>query len=91
MFFTKISHDLELKRLERHVKHTQDLGPVLDPNYYIFKVYAFPDDDFSGIYGHKNTNNSECAKNLTGFIIKFSDFPFLFIYRFKTETTLSTM
>ena len=47
MFSTKRYHDLELKRLARYLKNTQYRGLVLDPNYDIFKVDAYPDDDFS--------------------------------------------
>ena len=70
--------------------HTQDRGLVLDPDSDIFKVDAYPDANFSGIYRHKNTDDPACAKIRTGFIIKFSDCPVLWISKFQNETSLST-
>ena len=71
MFCPNISHYLELKRLSRYLKHNQDRGLVLDPNYVIFKVDVYPDASFVVIYGHKNTDDPACAKKFTGFIITF--------------------
>ena len=53
MFCTNKFHELELKRLARYLNHTQERGLVLDPNYDIFKVDAYPDADFAVIYGHE--------------------------------------
>ena len=91
MFCPKISHELTLKRLERYLKHTQDRGIVLDPNYDLFKVDAYPDADFAGMYGHKNPDDLSCAKSCTGFIITFDNFNVLCISRLQTETSLSKM
>ena len=63
---------------------------MLDPNYDICKVDAYPDDDLAGIYGHENCNDTACAKSCTGFIILFADCPVLWISKFQTETDLST-
>ena len=49
MFHPKRFHDLELKELTRYLKHNQDRGLVLNPNYDIFKVYAYPDVKFEGM------------------------------------------
>ena len=91
MFFPKRSHEFELKRLEQYLKHTQYRGLLLDPNSDIFKVDAFPDYDFAGMYGQENTNDPACAKSLTGFNITFYDCSVLFIHKLQTETTLSKM
>ena len=53
MFCSNRSRDLTLKSLAQYLNHTQDDGLVLDPNYDIFKVYAYPDDDFSECMGTK--------------------------------------
>ena len=57
MFCPKISHELGLKRLAQYLKHTQGRGLVLGPNSGIFKVEAYPDAQFVGMYGQKNPNN----------------------------------
>ena len=46
---------------------------MLNPNSDIFKVDAYLDADFAGIYWHKKYNDPVCAKIRTGFIIKFAD------------------
>ena len=91
MFIPKISHALEFNRLARYLKNNQDFGLVLDPNYDTFKVDAYPDPDFAGMYGHKKHYYPACAKIYTGFIIMFADCPILWISKLKTETALSTM
>ena len=91
MFIPKIYHELALKRLTRYLKNTQDHGLVLDTNYDIFKVDAYPDSEFAGMYGHEKHDNLECANSCTGFIIMFSNFPVLCVPKLKTETSLSKM
>ena len=73
------------------MKHTQDRGLVLDKNSYIFKVDAYQDTDFAGMYGNKNTNDPECTKSHTSFIITFDDCPVLWISKLKTENALYKM
>ena len=90
MFCPNISHELAFKRSARYLKHTQDCDLVLDPNSGIFKVDAYPDADFAGLYGHKNTDDPACDKSCTGFIIMFSDYPVLWISKLQTETGLYT-
>ena len=91
MFITKRYHELALNKLAQYLKNTQDRGIVLDPNYDIFKVDAYPNADFSEMNGHKRHDNTECAKSRTGFIIMFADFPVLWISKLKNETTLYKM
>ena len=91
MFSPKIYHELALKRLTRYLKNTQYHGLVLDTNYDIFKVDAYPDVNFSGMCGHERHDDPGCAKSRTGFIITFADCHVLYISKFQTETALSTM
>ena len=88
MFITKRYHDLALKKLALYLKNTQERVLVLDPNYDIFKVDAYPNDYFSVMNGHKRHDDTECAKSRTGFIIMFADFPVLWISKLQNETTL---
>ena len=64
---------------------------MLNPNDDIFKFDAYPDADFAGMYRGENNDDPEYAKIRNGFIITFSNFPVLWISKFKTETTFSTM
>ena len=64
------------------MKHKQDRGLVLDLNSSIFKVDAYPDSDVEGMYGHKNHDDTSCAKCHNIFIIKFADCRILLIYKF---------
>ena len=64
---------------------------MLDPNSDIVKIDAYPDADFSGMQGGKSHDDTAYAKSCTGFIITFPDCPVLWISRFQTENTFSTM
>ena len=90
MFSPNISHEFSLKRLERYLKNTQVCGLVLDNNSYIFKVDAYPDADFTGMYGHEKHNDPACAKSCTGSIITFYDCPVLWVSKLQTATALYT-
>ena len=75
MFIPNRYHELELKRLARYSNNTQDRGLVLDPKSNIFNVDAYPDADFSGMYGIKRHDDPSCSKSRTGLTITFSDCP----------------
>ena len=90
IFRPQVSHELELKRLARYLKHTEDRGLMLDPNSDIFKVDAYPDADFTGMYGHEKHNDPACAKSCTGSIITFYDCPVLWVSTLQTATALYT-
>ena len=91
MFSTKRSHKFELKRLTSYLKHTKDHGLVLNSNYYVCKVDAFPDANFSGMYGYKKPTYPACVKSRTVFIIKVSDCPVLWVSKLQTKNALVTM
>ena len=55
------------------------------------KIDAYPDTDFSGMYGHEEHSDPACAKSRTGFIIAFADFPVFWQSKLQTVTALSTM
>ena len=63
---------------------------VLDPNSDAFKVDAYPDANFAGIYGHKNPSGTAYVNRNTGFIIKFAGCTVLWISKLHTKTALST-
>ena len=70
---------------------TKDCGLVLDPNSDVCKVYAYPDADFSGVYGHEKPTDAACVKSRNAFIIIFADSTFLCISKLHTETALLTI
>jgi hypothetical protein len=54
-------------------------------------VGAFPDVDFSGLYGHEKITDPACAKSRTGFLILVSHCPMVLVSKLQMETALSTM
>jgi hypothetical protein len=54
-------------------------------------IDAYPDADFSGMYGYKKPTDPACAKICTGFVIVFAGVPVVWQSKLKTETPLSTM
>jgi hypothetical protein len=63
----------------------------MNPSTNICKIDAYPDADFSGIYGHEKPVDSLCVKSCSGFVITFADVPILWKSQPQTETALSTM
>ena len=61
MFSPKGYHELEFNIFVHFLKHTKDCGLVLNPSYDVRKVDAYPDSDFSGMYGHKNPTDTTCV------------------------------
>jgi hypothetical protein len=91
MFSPRHLHELALKRLGRYLKQTSDRGMVMNVSKDGYKVDAYPDADFAGMYGHENHTDPACAKSRTGFIITFADCPVYWQLKLQTETALSTM
>ena len=57
----------------------------------VYKIDAYPDANFAGMYGHENHSDPACAKSRTGFIITFADCPVYWQSKLQTETALSRM
>ncbi len=66
MFSPRLSHEKALKRIGRYLKAAQDKGLILNPCAEL-EVDAFPDDDFSGLYGYAKITCPEVVKSRTGF------------------------
>ena len=62
MFNSRLSHEKVLKRIGRYLKATRDKGLITRPSSE-FKVEAFPDADFAGLYGYKNLDDPTCTKS----------------------------
>ena len=50
-----------------------------------------PDADFSGTYVHDKTTYPACVNSCAGFIITFTDCPFLRVSKLQTDNNLLTM
>ncbi|KAL7481239.1 hypothetical protein ACHAW6_006915 [Cyclotella cf. meneghiniana] len=61
MFDPCLSHEKALKQIGRYLKATRDKGLVLNLSDQL-KVNAYPDADFTRLYGHK-----KISKNLYWF------------------------
>jgi hypothetical protein len=91
MFSHKRSHELALKRIGRYLKATRDKGMILNPSKELYKLDAYPDADFCGLFGHEKPTDPTCVKSRTGYVINFADCPVLWQSKLQTETALSTM
>jgi hypothetical protein len=71
MFPPKPSHELALKRIGRYLKNTSSCRMVINPTREL-TIDAYPDADFTGMYGHEKPTDPACAKNCSGFVIVFA-------------------
>ena len=90
MFNPRLSHEKALKRIGRCLKATRDKGLITRPSSE-FKVGAFPDADFTGLYGYEKVDDPTCTKSRIGFLLNVSDCPILWMSKLQRETALSTM
>ncbi len=49
---------------------------VMNPSTDIYKIDAYPDADFAGMYGHEKPMDPSCVKSCSGFVITFADVRF---------------
>ena len=70
--------------LARYLNQTKDIGLVLDPNYDVCKVDAYPDANFVEIYGHEKPADPAYVKSRTNFIFSFEYFPVLWFSKLHT-------
>ncbi|KAL7475134.1 hypothetical protein ACHAW6_001059 [Cyclotella cf. meneghiniana] len=90
MFKLRLVHEVALKRIESYLKVTRDKGLIFYSSE-VLKVDAYPDADFSGLYGYKVVTDPACVKSRTGFLIMVSDCPMVWVSKLQTKTALSTM
>ena len=55
------------------------------------KVECFVDADFAGLYSAENPEDPISVKSRTGYLIKFSGCPLLWVSKLQTEVALSTL
>ena len=90
MLFPKQSHELALKHIEKYLKNTYSCGMVINLTREL-TVDAYPDADFSQMYGNDKPTDPACAKSCSGFMIVFAGVLVLWQSKLQTETALSTM
>ncbi|KAL7475932.1 hypothetical protein ACHAW6_007030 [Cyclotella cf. meneghiniana] len=90
MFSPRLSHEKALKRIGRYLKAAQDKGLILNPCAEL-EVDAFPDDDFSGLYGYAKITCPEVVKSRTGYLITVCDCPVVWVSKLQTKSALSMM
>jgi hypothetical protein len=90
MFCPKHSHELALKCIGRYLKNTSSHGCIINPTREL-SIDAYPDADFTGMYGHELPTDTACAKSRSGFVIVFAGVPVIWKSKLQTETALSTM
>ena len=56
-----------------------------------WKVDAYPDAYFAGLYGHEKPTDPTCTKSRTGLFINISDCPVVCMFKLQRETALLTM
>ncbi|KAL7460298.1 hypothetical protein ACHAXS_001818, partial [Conticribra weissflogii] len=89
-FCPKRSHVAALKRIGRYLKSTRDNGLILDPTEDL-NIEAFPNADFAGLYGYKESTDPTCTWSRTGFVINVANCPVFWQSKLQSETALSTM
>ena len=58
---------------------------------HTLSIDAFPDADFTGLYGYEKTTDPVCVRSRTRYIIAVSNCPVVVKSSLQIETALSTM
>jgi len=86
----KQSHAQALKRIARYLQGTKDRGLTFKPSKE-WKVDAYSDADFCGLWGSEDPDDPIVTKSRTGFVILLAGCPLLWKSTLQTETSVSTM
>ena len=78
MFAPKFVHEVALKRIGRYLKVTRDNRLIFNPSGTL-KIDAYPDADFSGLYGYLKITDPACVKSRMGFLITVLDCPMVWV------------
>jgi hypothetical protein len=75
-FAPKRSHELALIRIGQYLKGTIDEGLIMKPmNTKSFKMDAYVDSNFLGLYGKERRSDPDNVKSRTGYVICLNDCP----------------
>ena len=89
-FCPRRSHELALKLIGRYLLATRDKGLVLTTPKEL-NIAAYPDSDFTGLWGHEDSLDPTCVRSQTGFVINVANCPVLWKSTLQTLTATSTM
>ena len=67
-----------------------DQGMLLSPTN-LACINCYPDANFVGRYGHEDSQDPDCARSCTGFVILVFGWPVFWKSNLQTEIALSTM
>ena len=84
----KVEHGKALKRIGRYLLATRDKGMILQPNGTSFECYV--DAGFAGDFVKDYSDDPDCARSRTGFVIKYGGCPIIWCSKLQTEITLSS-
>ncbi|CAB9526109.1 expressed unknown protein [Seminavis robusta] len=91
-FQPKRSHELALIRIGQYLVKTQEKGLTMKPiTPDSFKMDAYVDADFMGLYGKETRTDPANVKSRTGFVICLNDCPIVWASKLQQSIALSTM
>ncbi len=91
-FCPKRSHELALIRIGQYLKATRSEGLIMKPGPIgEFKMDAYCDSDFMGLYGKEDRNDPLNVKSRTGFVICLNDCPIIWSSKLQDSISTSTM
>ena len=83
IYAPKHTHALAINIILRYLKGTRTKGIHISSTGY-YNVDCFVDDDFVGLWGSENKQDSICVTSRTGFVIMFMGCPLLCISKLQT-------
>ena len=81
---------MSVKRILRYLQGTKYNGMVFNPPKKLV-VDCYTGAGFAGLWGHENIQDPIYAMSRTGFVVKFSKFPLLWVSKLQTEIYFSTL
>ena len=92
-FAPKRSHELALIRIGQYLKKTKKKGMILKPmsTSDSFRMDAYVDSDFMGLYGKEKRSDPNNVKSRTGYLLCINDCPIVWSSRLNDSIALSTM
>ena len=89
-FNPKRMHGKYLKRIGKYLKNTRDKGIILKPSKEL-KIDAYPDADFTGLWGFEDPQDPICTRSRMGYVICVSDCLVIWVSKLQTETSTSML
>jgi hypothetical protein len=91
-FCPKRSHELTVIRIGQHLKGAADKGMILQPiDLTEFKIDAYVDTDFLGIYGKESREDADNVRSRGGHIILVNNCPIVWQSKLIDGICMSTM